>query len=254
MLITKEPATIICCVVLNRAGDTIVLEAGQIHHAHDVVIPWPLKLIGSGADAEDTVVLCSKGPDAALDFRYGMPLLSQHSVCHKQCLTCPMTHLCRHPSKSCSSHIYTHVFVPYEVFQIAEQFMHVEGKTSSVAQLILKGTNSERRLISDSLEFESEWHACRSTGKVTNLTIKATLSNCIMHRRGKLTVESCKLQCYAGGLEHLFTPLVTLATAGLTVQRKHLTRPMLTGMDAGMGVLSVIETRIRVSLLPCASA
>ena len=64
-----------CFVMLNRAGDTIVLEAGQIHHAHDVVIPWPLKLIGSGADAEDTVILCSKGPDAALDFRYGMPML-----------------------------------------------------------------------------------------------------------------------------------------------------------------------------------
>lgn len=88
---------------------------------------------------------------------------------------------------------------------------------------------------------------------MSNLTIKATLSNCILHRRGKLTVEGCKLQCYAGGLEHLFTPLVTLATAGLRVQREHLTRPMVTGTDAGMGVLSVVETRIRVSLLLCAS-
>lgn len=66
---------LICFVTLNRAGDTIVLEAGQIHHAHDVVIPWPLKLVGSGADAEDTMILCSKGPDAALDFRCGMPIL-----------------------------------------------------------------------------------------------------------------------------------------------------------------------------------
>ena len=60
-----------CCAVCNRAGDTIVLEAGQLHDAHDVVIPWPLKLIGSGADAEDTLILCPKGPYAALDFRYG---------------------------------------------------------------------------------------------------------------------------------------------------------------------------------------
>ena len=88
---------------------------------------------------------------------------------------------------------------------------------------------------------------CRSTGKVANLTIKATLSNCILHRRGKVTVEACKLQCYAGGLEHLFTPLVTLASAGLRVQRNLLTRPMLTGREAGMGVLSVVETKIRVS-------
>ena len=58
-----------------------MLEAGQLHNAHDVVIPWPLKLIGSGADAEDTVLLCPKGPDAALDFRYGSLLaLECHSV------------------------------------------------------------------------------------------------------------------------------------------------------------------------------
>ena len=55
-----------------------MLEAGQVHDAHDVVIPWPLKLIGSGADAEDTVILCPKGPDAALDFRYGSLHASEH--------------------------------------------------------------------------------------------------------------------------------------------------------------------------------
>ena len=59
-----------CCLVWSRAGDTIVLEAGQIHDAHGVVITWPLKLLGSGTDAEDTMILCPKGPDAALDFRY----------------------------------------------------------------------------------------------------------------------------------------------------------------------------------------
>jgi len=86
---------------------------------------------------------------------------------------------------------------------------------------------------------------CRSTGKVANLTIKATLSNCILHRRGRVTVEGCKLQCHAAGLEHLFTPLVTLAAAGLTKQLQQW--PMVTGKEAGMGVLSVVETKIRVS-------
>ena len=46
-----------------------MLEAGQQHDAHDVVIPWPLKLVGSGAAPEDTVLVCPKGPEAALDFR-----------------------------------------------------------------------------------------------------------------------------------------------------------------------------------------
>ena len=86
---------------------------------------------------------------------------------------------------------------------------------------------------------------CRSTGKVANLTITATLSNCILHRQGKVTVEGCKLQCYAGGLEHLFTPLVTLAAAGLSKHKQAM--PVLTGREAGMGVLSVVETKIRVS-------
>ena len=57
------------CLVCCRAGDTIVLEAGQMHDAHDVVILWPLKLVGSGNVAEDTLLVCPKGPEAALDFR-----------------------------------------------------------------------------------------------------------------------------------------------------------------------------------------
>ena len=57
------------CLMCCRAGDTIVLEAGQVHDAHDVVIPWPLKLVGSGHAAEDTLLVCPKGPEAALDFR-----------------------------------------------------------------------------------------------------------------------------------------------------------------------------------------
>lgn len=53
-----------------------MLEAGQVHDAHDVVIPWPLKLVGSGHAAEDTLLVCPKGPEAALDFRY--PLSPHH--------------------------------------------------------------------------------------------------------------------------------------------------------------------------------
>lgn len=143
--------TLQAAVQASRAGDTIVLEAGQQHDAHDIVIPWPLKLVGSGAAPEDTVLVCPKGSEAALDFR--------------------------------------------------------------------------------------------STGKVANMTIQATLSNCILHRRGSVVVEGCKLQCHAGGLEHLFTPLVTLAAAGI----KRRQQPMLrsAGREAGMGSLSVVETKIR---------
>ena len=86
---------------------------------------------------------------------------------------------------------------------------------------------------------------CRSTGKVANLTIKATLSNCILHRRGSVMVEGCKLQCHAGGLEHLYNPLVTLAAVDFRKHKKSLL-PM-SSTEVGMGVLSVVETKIRVS-------
>lgn len=69
-----------------------MLEAGQSHQACDVVIPWPLKLMGSGTAAEATVVLCPKGPDAALDFRYCLLhasgcIMYAYSACQSSCLS-----------------------------------------------------------------------------------------------------------------------------------------------------------------------
>lgn len=59
-----------------------------------------------------------------------------------------------------------------------------------------------------------EFHA---SAKVSNLSISSTLGPCIMHRRGALLVERCQLTCQAKGLEHLVSPLVTVAAAtGMT--------------------------------------
>lgn len=53
-----------------RPGDTIILEPGEAHLVQDVVIPWPLHLVGGGSSPESTVLTCPKGADAAaLDFR-----------------------------------------------------------------------------------------------------------------------------------------------------------------------------------------
>lgn len=51
----------------------------------------------------------------------------------------------------------------------------------------------------------------RATAKLANVTVRATMGACVMHRRGRLSVENCLLRCDAGGLDHLFTPLVTVA-------------------------------------------
>lgn len=56
---------------MYRPGDTIVLEAGQDHVAADVIIPWPLHLVGASARPEDTRIVCPRGATSALDFRCG---------------------------------------------------------------------------------------------------------------------------------------------------------------------------------------
>ena len=85
---------------------------------------------------------------------------------------------------------------------------------------------------------------CRCTAKVANLTITAMYSNCILHRQGRVTIDSCQLECYAGGLGHLFSPLTTMAVSGLSRQQR--LQATLRKQEVGMGVLSVSETLIRV--------
>ena len=41
------------------------------------------------------------------------------------------------------------------------------------------------------------------------------MSPCILHRAGHLRVERCHLTCYSGGLDHLSSPIVTVAASAL---------------------------------------
>lgn len=83
----------------------------------------------------------------------------------------------------------------------------------------------------------------RCTAKVSNVTITAMFSNCILHRQGRVTIDSCQLECYAAGLGHLFSPLTTMAVSGLSRQQR--LQATLRKQEVGMGVLSVSETLIR---------
>jgi hypothetical protein len=56
----------------SRPGETILLEstAGDAPHVvSNVLISWPLHIVGGGATAADTVIECGVGASAALDFR-----------------------------------------------------------------------------------------------------------------------------------------------------------------------------------------
>lgn len=108
-------------VQVARPGDTILLSAGEPHHVSSVVIDKPLCLMGAGAMEDDTLLLCARGAEGALEF-----------------------------------------------------------------------------------------HA---NARVTNLTVRAELGSCLLHKSGRLVVENCALECSEHPLEHLVCPIVSTAPA-----------------------------------------
>ncbi|CAH8268601.1 unnamed protein product [Arabidopsis lyrata] len=50
-----------------------------------------------------------------------------------------------------------------------------------------------------------------STCKLANLTVKAELGCCLLHRSGRVTIDGCVLQCETNPLDHLSCPIVSTA-------------------------------------------
>lgn len=50
-----------------------------------------------------------------------------------------------------------------------------------------------------------------STCKLANLTVRAELGCCLLHRSGRLTIDGCILQCESHPLDHLSHAIVTTA-------------------------------------------
>ncbi|KAG8363699.1 hypothetical protein BUALT_Bualt19G0049600 [Buddleja alternifolia] len=50
-----------------------------------------------------------------------------------------------------------------------------------------------------------------STCKLANLTVRAELGCCLLHRSGRLTIDGCILQCESNPLDHLSHAIVTTA-------------------------------------------
>jgi hypothetical protein len=50
-----------------------------------------------------------------------------------------------------------------------------------------------------------------TTCKLANLTVKAELGCCLLHRSGRLTIDSCILQCEASPLDYLSCPIISTA-------------------------------------------
>lgn len=72
-----------------------------------------------------------------------------------------------------------------------------------------------------------------ASGRVANLTVTAELGSCLLHRKGRLTVESCVLCCGEHPLEHLSCAIVSTADA-----------LPYSPLRKGQNGVSVIETKI----------
>lgn len=112
--------TIESAVSAARPGDTILITAGGSHLACDIQIKKPICLRGGGEHPDDTILICSRGTESALEFL--------------------------------------------------------------------------------------------STCKVSNLTVKTKLGCCFLHRRGRLTIQGCLLQCEEHPLDYLSCAIVSTAT------------------------------------------
>ncbi|KNA10016.1 hypothetical protein SOVF_148160 [Spinacia oleracea] len=93
-----------------------------------------------------------------------------------------------------------------------------------------------------------------STCKVTNLTVKAELGCCLLHRSGRLIIDSCVLQCETDPLDYLSCPIVSSATGpkklpsstargdGVTVSRTRIEG----GAKAVLTIGTLVLQRVRV--------
>ncbi|KAJ7287963.1 hypothetical protein O6H91_01G066200 [Diphasiastrum complanatum] len=103
---------------------------------------------------------------------------------------------------------------PGDTILIASGGVHVASNIRVDKPLCLVGDGSSRdetvllspRCSDSALEFSA-------SARVANLTIKAELGSCILHRKGCLTVESCALKCGEHPLDHLSFPIVSTADA-----------------------------------------
>ncbi|KAJ6831916.1 F-box protein SKIP5 isoform X1 [Iris pallida] len=77
-----------------------------------------------------------------------------------------------------------------------------------------------------------------STCKVANLTVRAELGCCLLHRRGRLTIERCILQCEEDPLDYLSFPIMSTASS-----RSEALPPLLKGQQHG-DCVTVSRTRI----------
>ncbi|KAG6791091.1 hypothetical protein POTOM_000202 [Populus tomentosa] len=194
-----------------RPGDTILIAAGGRHLASNIQINKPLCLIGGGQLPDETTLLCSRGSDRCVEIYF---------FSTSYCWMVLRIYAC---------------IIGMAFILLSDALMHIRPSLKHAQLLVyffllsLPGL-CQRILLSNSLEctpqndtilshkiwyilFNSLCSALEfiSTCKLANLTVKAELGCCLLHRSGRLTIDSCILQCEASPLDYLSCPIISTA-------------------------------------------
>ncbi|KAF9688766.1 hypothetical protein SADUNF_Sadunf01G0022300 [Salix dunnii] len=159
-----------------RPGDTILIAAGGRHLASNIQINKPLCLV-----CADDLYLVIPGDSVHNTLRIGIALIQPY-------LPDPLSLL----ERLCF------MFCPWKLI-VVDQLLIIGGGELPDETTLLCSRGSD-----SALEFIS-------TCKLANLTVKAELGCCLLHRSGRLTIDSCILQCEASPLDYLSCPIISTA-------------------------------------------
>ncbi|KAJ6961457.1 hypothetical protein NC652_000395 [Populus alba x Populus x berolinensis] len=183
-----------------RPGDTILIAAGGRHLASNIQINKPLCLVC--ADDLYPVIQYTVHNTRRIGITLIQPYLPdpQSLLEHLCFMFCPWKMI-----------IVDQLLIVISFFSFNDSRFYHMKKSSFMNHSHIGGGQlpDETTLLcsrgSDSaLEFIS-------TCKLANLTVKAELGCCLLHRSGRLTIDSCILQCEASPLDYLSCPIISTA-------------------------------------------
>lgn len=152
--------------------------------ASTLLVHHPVHILGGGAEAAECLLVGERGLEALLDFRWAL------AACCTCCAACGVR---------------SGLPAAQQAGRWAQMAPPAPPSPLLRAHLGF-GPRSPHRL--------PLLHPFRASGRLANLTLRATAGACVAHSRGRLTVQGCTLECNARGLPHLAAPLLTRAVSG----------------------------------------
>lgn len=189
-----------------------MIEPGD-HVAADIVIPHPLRIVGSSSELSSVLLCSSAGATASLQFCASgevriigdkhplkkVPILRAHVHVTQ--------HACTHTCTCYTAHAH------HNPCMVASDLSKRRGRDSEVVNAQqTRGQNLGRRAGDEVIQGQctAGFSLCMVFPQVANLAIRSTRAACISGQGGsRLWVRHCSLECDAHGLSHLYSAIIT---------------------------------------------